>query len=69
MQDIQGKCSKLSYKLKFNHVDTEQTFFGLKQLQMHAALGDARCPTLPLATSPPQHSPTPAQLTLASNRM
>ena len=32
------QCNKLSYKLKFNHVDKKQRFFGLKRLQLHASI-------------------------------
>eukprot|EP00729_Bicosta_minor_P002337 gene2337-4630_t len=35
-----GDCTKLSYKLKFNHVDPDARFFGLKMLQLHAASSD-----------------------------
>ena len=34
---MMGECSKLSYKLKFDHVDPDARFFGLKMLQLHAA--------------------------------
>lgn len=34
------QCSKLSYKLKFDHVDENQRFFGLKRLQLHASITD-----------------------------
>jgi hypothetical protein len=33
-------CRKLSYKLKFDIVDAEQRFFGLKRLQLHASISD-----------------------------
>ncbi len=33
-------CKRFSYKLKFNHIDKTQTFFGLKKLQFHASLLD-----------------------------
>jgi len=35
-----GECTKLSYKLKFNHEDEDARFFGLKVLQLHAASSD-----------------------------
>eukprot|EP00928_Gymnodinium_smaydae_P039695 TRINITY_DN27054_c0_g1_i1.p1 TRINITY_DN27054_c0_g1~~TRINITY_DN27054_c0_g1_i1.p1 ORF type:complete len:623 (+),score=68.80 TRINITY_DN27054_c0_g1_i1:62-1930(+) len=33
-------CTKLNYKLKFNHVNKSQRFFGLKKLQLHASVHD-----------------------------
>ena len=39
-QGMAGKCRQLSYKLKFNHVNPDARFFGLKMLQLHAAGAD-----------------------------
>ena len=33
-------CHKLSYKLKFDYVNPNQRFFGLKRLQLHASISD-----------------------------
>ena len=33
-------CRKLSYKLKFDMVNPEQRFFGLKRLQLHASISE-----------------------------
>ena len=33
-------CKKLSYKLKFDYVNADQRFFGLKRLQLHASIND-----------------------------
>jgi hypothetical protein len=34
------QCEKLSWKLKFNHYNKSQRFYGLKRLQLHASIHD-----------------------------
>ena len=34
------ECKKLSYKLKFNFIDKNQRFYGLKKLQLHSSFHD-----------------------------
>ncbi|MGE5786422.1 MAG: CotH kinase family protein [Myxococcales bacterium] len=41
VRSYEAECAKLSYKLKFNEYNPDTRYEGLKQLNLHAASGDA----------------------------